>query len=128
MINCIEPDPHNEAGCYLAGTLYKGGDFKPYLYKTDNYGATWTKIVNGIDKEHFTRAIRADRTKKGVLYAGTESGMYMSHNDGRSWDQMQYNLPIVPITDIALKNDDLIVATQGRSCLLYTSPSPRDRG
>ncbi len=115
MINCIEPDPHNEAGCYLAGTLYKGGDFKPYLYKTDNYGATWTKIVNGIDKEHFTRAIRADRTKKGVLYAGTESGMYMSHNDGRSWDQMQYNLPIVPITDIALKNDDLIVATQGRS-------------
>jgi len=115
MINCIEPDPHNEAGCYLAGTLYKGGDFRPYLYKTDNYGATWTKIVNGIDKEHFTRAIRADRTKEGVLYAGTESGMYMSHNDGRSWDQMQFNLPIVPITDIALKNDDLIVATQGRS-------------
>ncbi len=115
MINCIEPDPHNEAGCYLAGTLYKDGDFQPYLYKTSNYGATWNKITTGIDKEHFTRVIRADPEQEGFLYAGTESGMYISKDDGRSWKTFQLNLPIVPITDLVIKNDNLIAATQGRS-------------
>jgi photosystem II stability/assembly factor-like uncharacterized protein len=115
MINCIEPDPHNEAGCYLAGTLYKDGDFQPYLYKTSNYGATWNKITTGIDKEHFTRVIRADPEQEGYLYAGTESGMYISKDDGRSWKTFQLNLPIVPITDLVIKNDNLIAATQGRS-------------
>ncbi len=115
MINCIEPDPHNEAGCYLAGTLYKDGDFQPYLYKTENYGASWKKITTGIQAEHFTRVIRADPKEKGFLYAGTESGMYISKDDGRSWSTFQLNLPIVPITDLTIKNDNLIVATQGRS-------------
>ena len=115
MINSIEPDPHHEGGCYLAGTLYKDGDFKPYLYKTKNYGATWTKITSGIDAEHFTRVIRADPKEEGFLYAGTESGMYISKNDGKSWATFQLNLPIVPITDLAIKNDNLIAATQGRS-------------
>ena len=115
MINCIEPDPHNEAGCYLAGTLYKGGDFQPYLYKTENYGVTWKKITTGIDSEHFTRVIRADPQEQGYLYAGTESGMYISKDDGRSWQTFQLNLPIVPITDLVIKNDNLIAATQGRS-------------
>jgi photosystem II stability/assembly factor-like uncharacterized protein len=114
MINCIEPDYHNEGTCYVAGTLYKDGDFKPYIYKTNNYGSTWTKIVNGIGDEHFTRAIRVDQKKAGVLYAGTESGMYISHNDGQSWSSLQLNLPIVPITDLTIKNDNLIAATQGR--------------
>ncbi len=115
MINCIEPDPHNEAGCYLAGTLYKDGDFQPYLYKTSNYGVTWNKMTTGIDKEHFTRVIRADPEQEGYLYAGTESGMYISEDDGRSWKTFQLNLPIVPITDLVIKNDNLIAATQGRS-------------
>jgi len=115
MINCIEPDPHNEAGCYVAGTLYKEGDYRPYLYKTDNWGKSWKKIVTGIPNEHFTRAIRADRTRKGLLYAGTESGMYISFNDGNNWSPFQQNLPIVPITDIAIKGNNLIAATQGRS-------------
>ncbi|MDA8692904.1 glycosyl hydrolase [Saprospiraceae bacterium] len=114
MINCIEPDPHDTASCYIAGTLYKEGDYKPYIYKTENYGQSWAKIVNGIDKEHFTRAVRVDPNSKGTLYAGTESGVYVSTNDGRQWHPMQLNLPIVPITDITLKNDNLIVATQGR--------------
>ncbi len=114
MINCIEPDPHDAASCYMAGTLYKAGDFRPYIYKTSNYGASWTKIVNGIDGEHFTRAVRVDPMQSGVLYAGTESGMYISHNDGRSWTSFQKNLPIVPITDLAIKKDNLIAATQGR--------------
>jgi len=115
MINSIEPDPFNEAGCYVAGTLYKAGDFRPYLYKTDNWGKSWKKIVNGIDNEHFTRVLRADPKRKGLLYAGTETGMYISFDDGANWNPFQQNLPIVPITDLAIKNDNLIAATQGRS-------------
>lgn len=115
MINSIEPDPFNEAGCYVAGTLYKAGDYRPYLYKTDNWGKTWTKIVNGIPTDHFTRVLRADPTRKGLLYAGTETGMYISFNDGAKWSAFQQNLPIVPITDLAIKNNNLIAATQGRS-------------
>lgn len=115
LINSIEPDPHNDGGCYIAATMYKHGDFQPYLYKTKDYGKTWTKITRGIEKEHFTRVIRADPNRKGLLYAGTENGMYISFNDGKSWDKFQLNLPIVPITDLTIKNDNLIAATQGRS-------------
>ena len=115
MINSIEPDPHNDGGCYLAATLYKAGDFKPYLYKTSNYGQTWTKIVSGIPNDHFTRVIRVDPVKEGILYAGTETGMYVSFDDGSNWQSFQMNLPIVPITDLAVKDNNLIAATQGRS-------------
>ena len=115
MINSIEIDPFVKGGAYIAGTRYKLGDFKPYLYKTKDYGRTWTKITAGIDSEHFTRVLRADPKRKGLLYAGTENGMYMSFDDGTSWQSMQMNLPVVPITDLAVKNDHLIAATQGRS-------------
>lgn len=115
MINSIEPSPFDPAVCYVAGTLYKTGDFQPYLYKTADYGKTWKKITNGIDNEHFTRVLRADPSKKGLLYAGTETGMYISFDDGSSWSPFQMNLPIVPITDLAIKDNSLIVATQGRS-------------
>ena len=115
MINSIEPSPFDPAICYVAGTLYKTGDFKPYLYKTSDYGKTWSIITNGIKSEHFTRVLRADPEKKGILYAGTESGMYISFDDGNSWNSFQLNLPIVPITDLTIKENSLIVATQGRS-------------
>ncbi|MFP2997816.1 glycosyl hydrolase [Spongiivirga sp. MCCC 1A20706] len=115
MINSIEPSPYDAGTCYVAGTLYKTGDFKPYLYKTTDYGKTWTKITNGINSEHFTRVLRADPTRKGLLYAGTETGMYISFNDGASWGPFQLNLPIVPITDLIVKDNNLVVATQGRS-------------
>lgn len=115
MINSIEPDPFNDGGCYIAGTRYKLGDYQPYLYKTMDYGKTWTKIVNGIDHGHFTRVLRADPEKKGMLYAGTETGMYFSFDNGANWESMQLNLPIVPITDLAVKNNNLVAATQGRS-------------
>ena len=115
MINSIEPSYFDEGTCYVAATRYKLGDFQPYLYKTTDYGKTWTKITNGIPAEHFTRVVREDPKKKGLLYAGTESGMYISFNDGASWSPFQMNLPIVPITDLAIKDDNLIVATQGRS-------------
>ncbi|MEM9328777.1 MAG: glycosyl hydrolase, partial [Bacteroidota bacterium] len=115
MINSVEIDPFNKGGLYVAATRYKLGDYTPYLYKTKDYGVTWQEITTGIPSEHFTRALRADPNKEGLLYAGTEAGMYASFNDGSSWQPLQMNLPLVPITDLAVKNDNLIAATQGRS-------------
>ncbi len=124
MVNSVEPDPHNDGGCYIAGTRYKSGDFEPYLYKTNDYGSTWTKIVNGIEREHFTRVVRSDLKQQGLLYAGTENGIYYSKDDGTNWQSLQLNLPIVPITDLTLKNDDLIAATQGRSLWMIDDLGP----
>lgn len=115
QINSLEGHPFEAGGVYFAGTAYKNGDFAPYLYKTIDYGKTWVKIVNGIDPEHFTRVVRADPVKKGILYAGTETGMYISFNDGTNWQPLQLNLPVVPITDLTIKDNNLIAATQGRS-------------
>ncbi|WP_245871781.1 WD40/YVTN/BNR-like repeat-containing protein [Sediminicola luteus] len=115
MINSIEPSAFDAGTCYVAATRYKLGDFTPYLYKTTDYGKTWKKITNGIESEHFTRALREDPKKKGLLYAGTETGMYISFDDGAHWNKFQLNLPIVPITDLTIKENNLIVATQGRS-------------
>ena len=115
MINSIEPSPFDPGTCYVAGTRYKLGDYTPYLYKTTDYGATWKTITSGIAKEDFTRVVRADPNRKGMLYAGTENGIYVSYDDGTSWSSFQKNLPIVPITDLTIKNNSLIVATQGRS-------------
>lgn len=115
MINSVEPSVFDAGTCYIAGTKYKTGDFAPYLYKTNDYGKTWKKITNGIPAEHFTRVVREDPKQRGLLYAGTETGMYISFNDGVNWKPFQLNLPIVPITDLAIKQNNLIVATQGRS-------------
>ncbi|MEL6729827.1 MAG: glycosyl hydrolase [Bacteroidota bacterium] len=115
MVNSVEIDPHNKAGVYIAATSYKMGDYHPYLYKSNDYGKTWTQITNGIDKGHFTRVLRADPVRKGLLYAGTETGMYISFDDGNNWQPFQQNLPIVPITDLTIKDNNLIAATQGRS-------------
>ncbi|MFT6502796.1 MAG: photosystem II stability/assembly factor-like uncharacterized protein [Crocinitomicaceae bacterium] len=115
LINSIEADPWNKGGLYVAATKYKSGDYTPYLYHTMDYGKSWKLITNGIKAEHFTRVIKADKTVKGLLYCGTEQGMYVSTDDGANWKSFQLNLPIVPITDIALKDNDMIVATQGRS-------------
>ena len=115
MVNSVEPDPFRKGGLYLAATSYKSGDYRPYLFHTTDYGQTWQKIVNGIAPEHFTRVLRADPKRLGLLYCGTEQGMYISFDDGNYWQPFQLNLPIVPVTDLAVKNDNLIAATQGRS-------------
>jgi photosystem II stability/assembly factor-like uncharacterized protein len=115
MFNSVEPSRHDPAVCYVAGTMYKSGDYLPYLFKTSDYGKTWKKIVSGIPEDYFTRVVREDEVIKGLLYAGTERGMFISYDDGESWTSFQMNLPIVPITDLALKNNNLIAATQGRS-------------
>jgi len=115
MWNRVEVDPTRKGTAYFAGTRYKLDDFAPYIYKTTDYGATWTKITNGIDPMHFTRAIVASPRKAGVLFAGTEYGLYVSINDGASWERFQLDLPVTPITDLLIKDHNLIVGTQGRS-------------
>ncbi|NOY36094.1 MAG: glycosyl hydrolase [Chlorobi bacterium] len=114
MINSLEADPFNPGGCYVAATAYKLDNFTPYLFRTSDYGKTWKKITRGIDPQHFTRVIRADPGRNGLLFAGTESGMYISFDGGKLWQPFQLNLPVVPVTDITLKNNDLILTTQGR--------------
>jgi photosystem II stability/assembly factor-like uncharacterized protein len=117
QINSIEASPLDAGTAYVAATMYKLDDFKPYLYKTSDYGKTWKKITEGIPDAAFTRVIREDPNRKGLLYAGTETGVYVSFNDGEHWQPLQLNLPVVPITDLAVhkRERDLVAATQGRS-------------
>lgn len=115
MWNNVEVDPFKKGAAYFVGTRYKLDDFTPYIYKTEDYGKTWKRIDNGINSLHFTRALRADRIRGGLLYAGTEYGMYISYDDGANWKPFQLNLPVLSVTDLAIKENDLIVGTQGRS-------------
>ena len=117
QINAIDASPFDAGTAYVAATAYKTDDYKPYLFKTNDYGVTWTKIVAGIADDAFTRVVREDPNRKGFLYAGTETGIYYSTNDGAVWQSLRLNLPVVPITDLTIhkREKDLIVATQGRS-------------
>ena len=115
IVNTIELSPHDEGTAYVAFTKYKFGDLSPSIYKTTNYGKSWTKRVSGIDDDAFVRVVREDPIKKDLLYAGTETGLYLSRNGGKSWEKFQLNLPVVPITDLTIRNNDLVASTQGRS-------------
>lgn len=124
MWNSIDPDPFVEGGVYIAGTSYKFGDYTPYLYKSKDYGKTWTQITAGIHKDHYTRVLRADPDRSGLLYAGTEWGMYISFDDGKSWQPFQLNLPVVSIRDLHVRDKSLIAATHGRSFWMIDDLSP----
>jgi photosystem II stability/assembly factor-like uncharacterized protein len=115
LINAIEVSPFDKATAYIATTRYKFNDHTPGLYKTTDYGKTWTKINNGIPYGAFTRVVREDDKRKDLLFAGTETGMYISWNGGKDWTSFQLNLPITPITDLRVHQDNLIAATSGRS-------------
>jgi photosystem II stability/assembly factor-like uncharacterized protein len=117
QINSIDASAHDPGTAYVAATMYKSDDFRPYLYKTSDFGKTWKKIVNGIPETHFTRVVREDPNHKGLLIAGTEFGLYLSMDDGENWKPFQLNLPVTPITDVAFhkREHELVVATQGRS-------------
>lgn len=115
MWNCVETDPFVKGKAYFVGTKYKADDFTPYIFKTEDYGKTWVKITNGIAGNHFARCLRADKRVSGLLYCGTEYGMYISYDDGANWKPFQLNLPMVPVTDLTIKENDLVVATQGRA-------------
>ncbi|MEQ8362293.1 MAG: glycosyl hydrolase [Cyclobacteriaceae bacterium] len=124
MMNSIDVNPFVKGGAYVVGTSYKFGDNTPYIYKTDDYGKTWSLITRGIPSEEYVRVVRADQKRKGLLYAGTEKGMWVSFDDGASWSQFQLNLPPVPIHDLAVKNDNLIAATHGRSFWMIDDLTP----
>jgi hypothetical protein len=124
QVNSIEVSPHEKGTAYIAATRYKFDDFRPYLYKTNDYGKTWTRIDRGIPDGAFTRVIREDQVRRGLLFAGTETGIFVSLDDGASWRPFQRNLPAVPITDLAVKNGDLVVATQGRSFWILDDLTP----
>ena len=119
QINSIEAHPFEAGGLYLAATAYKSDDFKPYLFRTLDYGRSWKLITGGIPENHFTRVIRADDQRQGLLFAGTERGAYVSFDDGKRWNALQLNLPIVPVTDMAVKQGNLVAATQGRGYWIF---------
>ena len=121
QINSLEASPHDPATAFVAATMYKWDDYKPYLYRTNDYGQTWRKITTGLPENSFTRVIREDPNRKGMLYAGTETGLYVSFDNGANWQPMQFNLPVVPITDLVVhkREHDLIAATQGRSFWIF---------
>src|SRR5437764_706401 len=124
LVSIIEPSPHDPASAYLAATCYKQDDFRPYLYKTHDFGKTWTKITTGIADNDFNRVISEDPVRRGLLYSGTETGLYVSFDDGAHWQSLRLNLPAVPIHDVVIKGDDLVVATHGRSFWILDDISP----
>ncbi len=114
-VDMIEVSPHDPATAYLAGTRYKFDDNRPFLFKTSDYGATWQSITSNLPQDDFTRCIREDPGRQGLLFVGTELGIYVSFDDGATWQSLRGNLPVVPVYDIAIKDDDLVIATHGRS-------------
>src|SRR5438132_2648442 len=121
QINSLDAGAFDAGTAYVAATMYKYDDYKPYLYKTTDYGKSWKKITNGIPDGAFTRVIREDPNKRGLLYAGTETGIYVSFDDGANWQSMQFNLPVVPISDLVIhkREKELVAATQGRAFWIF---------
>ncbi len=120
----IDASPHNPGGAYLAANHYQLDDRKPYIYKTSDYGKTWTKIVTGIGESDFVRVVREDPVRAGLLYAGTEHGIYISFDDGAHWQSLSLNLPDTQVADLVVKDRDLIIATHGRSFYIMDNIDP----
>ena len=114
-ISLIEASPHDAGTAYLAGNRYQRSDRAPYVYKTSDYGKTWTKIVNGLPADDFARAIREDKKRRGLLFLGTETSVYVSFDDGGVWQSLRQEMPVTPVHGIEVKNDDLVIGTHGRS-------------
>ena len=126
LISYVEPSHFDAASCYVSATKYKSGDNKPYILKTNDYGKTWTMITNGLDANIYNRCVREDPTHKGLLYAGMETGLMVSFDDGANWQSLQLNLPNSPIHDIQVqpREHDLVVATHGRSFWILDDITP----
>jgi hypothetical protein len=124
QVNAIEVSPHSKGTVYLAVHRYKLNDFTPFIYKSTDYGTTWTKIQTGIPYGAYVRVVREDNEVKDLLYAGTETGFYISYNGGKNWQQLQLNLPVTPITDLKLHQDHLLASTQGRAFWILDDLTP----
>jgi photosystem II stability/assembly factor-like uncharacterized protein len=123
-ISQIDPSPHDAGTAYVAADRHQFDDLHPYIYKTSDYGKTWTKLGNGLPDTTFVRAVREDPKKRGLLYAGTEQGVFISFNDGAKWQSLKLNLPTTPVHDLVIKNNDLVVATHGRAFWVLDDVSP----
>ncbi|MCH7513788.1 MAG: hypothetical protein IH947_07570 [Bacteroidetes bacterium] len=126
-VQCVEPSSHKENKAYIAVYRYLLNDWHPYIYKTDNYGKTWSLLTtgeNGIPEDNPVRVIREDPQQEGLLYAGTESGVYVSFNDGANWHPFQQNLPVTPVTDIKIHQNDLVLSTMGRGFWILDNITP----
>jgi photosystem II stability/assembly factor-like uncharacterized protein len=124
LVNSIEVSPHDPATAYVVVTRYKFNDFTPHIFKTTDYGETWDRLVEGIAEEDWVRVVREDPVREGLLYAGTETGLYISLDGGAHWEDFQLNLPVVPITDLTIRDNDLVAATQGRAFWVLDDLSP----
>ena len=124
LVNCIELSPHEPGVAYVVTTRHRFGDFTPNIMRTRDYGATWQRIVEGIEDEDFARAVREDPGRRGLLYAGTESGVWVSFDDGDHWRSLRQNLPVVPVTDLAVRDGDLVASTQGRAFWILDDITP----
>src|SRR5258708_10883535 len=127
-ISLIEASPFRAGTAYVAANRYQQDDFKPYVFRTDDYGETWTAIVSGVGATDFARAIREDRTREKLLYLGTEHGIYVSFDDGGTWESLRQNLPDTPVHDIAVEERDLVIATHGRGFYVMDHVAPLRQG
>jgi photosystem II stability/assembly factor-like uncharacterized protein len=124
LISIVEPSPHDADTLYVAATRYKHDDIAPYLYKTDDAGRSWTKITGGLPAGEFTRTVRADPARPGLLYCGTETGIYVSFDDGGRWSRLGGTLPVAPVYDLVIKGVEMVVATHGRSIWILDDLTP----
>jgi photosystem II stability/assembly factor-like uncharacterized protein len=124
MVSQVDPSPHDAGTMYLAVNRYKLDDYKPYAWVTTDYGKTWRRITAGLPDDSFVRVVREDPGRKGLLYAGTETGVHVSFDGGVRWQPLQLNLPVVPVTDLVVKDDDLVASTQGRSFWILDGLGP----
>jgi photosystem II stability/assembly factor-like uncharacterized protein len=127
IISMIEASPFNPAEAYAVMDRHEWGDFRPYIYRTDDYGRTWTAITSGIPNGSFVRVVRADPKRQGLLYAGTENGVFVSFNDGEEWQSLQLNLPTASVRDLAIRDGDLVAATFGRAFWILDDLSPLEQ-
>ena len=123
-MNIIEASSHDAATAYVAANRYQLDDFRPYIYRTHDFGKTWQAVTAGIAADTFVRTVRQDPVRKELLYAGTETGIYVSFDDGDHWQSLQLNLPVVPVTDLTLRDNDLIASTQGRAFWILDDVTP----
>ncbi len=126
-VNAIDISTHQAGRAQVTVYNYRFDDFAPYVFQTNDYGKTWKRIAdgkNGIPERHFARVVREDPDRRGLLYAGTEYGMYVSFDDGKGWQSLQLNLPVTPVTDLQIKDKDLVVSTQGRSFWILDDLTP----
>jgi photosystem II stability/assembly factor-like uncharacterized protein/DNA-binding FrmR family transcriptional regulator len=124
LVSIIDESPHEPGAAYLAVNRYKLDDFRPYIFKTTDYGRSWRTIVRGIPEDHYIRVVREDPVRRGLLYAGGEFGVYVSFDDGEHWQSLQLNLPVTPVRDMVIEENDLVAATHGRSFWILDDLTP----